>query len=289
MTRRTHDPRRAGFTLVELMVVIGIIATLIALLLPAINGARENAKRAVAATEMAQLGSAIQAFKYEKKIAPPSTIILREDGVYTTGAEVQSFALLKQIWPQLNGPVDWNGDGTITPNVPLTLEGDQCLVFFLGGIPQNGIPTGFSTNPSNPAAHIFPAPGGGNTKTYFEFPADRMQSGTNTSFANQNNAAKAGFPSFIDQWKVMPYAYFAAGNGNGTKNAYNVGDCTTIGAHPYKDGSGQFFQPTGWQIVSAGRDKSFGATVQLTKGGVPQTDPDGDNVASFFGGALSGY
>src|SRR5262249_1485200 len=34
---------------------------------------------------------------------------------------------------------------------PVTLEGHQCLVFFLGGIPVNGVCTGFSSNPANPA------------------------------------------------------------------------------------------------------------------------------------------
>ena len=62
----------AAFTLVEMLVVISIIAILAALLLPAINGAREMARRASCSNNLKNLALAVQQFDQAKGQLPAS-------------------------------------------------------------------------------------------------------------------------------------------------------------------------------------------------------------------------
>jgi prepilin-type N-terminal cleavage/methylation domain-containing protein/prepilin-type processing-associated H-X9-DG protein len=71
---RSHQSLKPGFTLIELLVVIAIIAILIALLLPAVQQAREAARRTECKNKLKQLGLAMHNYHDVHKTFPPGVI-----------------------------------------------------------------------------------------------------------------------------------------------------------------------------------------------------------------------
>ena len=81
---RTRISRESGFTLVELLVVIAIIGVLIALLLPAVQAAREAARRATCLNNMKQIGIATHLYHGVHKTLPSGVIRQGNNQLYTS-------------------------------------------------------------------------------------------------------------------------------------------------------------------------------------------------------------
>src|ERR1051325_8941687 len=73
-TRRTTPRCRSAFTLVEMLVVIGIIVLLVGLLLPAVQQAREMARRVQCGGHLTQLIIAVNHYESAHGVYPPGTI-----------------------------------------------------------------------------------------------------------------------------------------------------------------------------------------------------------------------
>ncbi len=90
--------RRFGFTLIELLVVIAIIAILIALLLPAVQQAREAARRTQCKNNLKQIGLALHNYESTFTVFPPG------DCSFNFGAgEVPQASTHAFILPYLDG------------------------------------------------------------------------------------------------------------------------------------------------------------------------------------------
>ena len=69
--------KRHGFTLIELLVTLGIIGVLVSLTLPAVQSARESARRTLCANNLRQLGMALHNYESEWGIFPPAPMAYR--------------------------------------------------------------------------------------------------------------------------------------------------------------------------------------------------------------------
>ena len=96
---RSLAKQRQAFTLVELLVVIAIIGVLVALLLPAVQSAREAARRASCANNVTQLGLSVHNFEFHFETLPAG--VLNADGPIRNEPQGQHVSWIVQVLPYL--------------------------------------------------------------------------------------------------------------------------------------------------------------------------------------------
>ncbi len=284
---------RGGFTLLELLIVIVIIALLAGLLLPAINAASQKARMGRVRQEISQLEASIVAFKNRFGIEPPSQFRLYDDfswylvddaagaGTPQDQARLKSVGVIRRLWPQFDFSLarDWDGDGDTTTQATegYTLTGAECLVFFLGGIIDTGagLPnlTGFSKNPRAP----FAASTGTRDGPFYEFAASRIQDRITTAMGGNDL-----IPEYVDSLGVekLPYLYINSNDGSGYDashlplaipfdNVATEGLQLRDGIYRQSETANSFYKPKTFQIISPGFDGDYG------HGGVYEEDDFG--------------
>jgi prepilin-type N-terminal cleavage/methylation domain-containing protein len=254
------------------------------------------------------------AYLYYSNLRPPDTYnmaVINNSWAVTAN----STNLLQRIFPKLVLPAsppptqaqstfDWTG-GQVqswTGNNPNNrwkgtfLEGDQCLVFFLGGIqvlsqPGN-VPTciGFATDARNPTSLSNAA---NNYAPLYEFPSTRLKTVTRNYPAPYNQNP---FVVFKDPFGAdVPYIYYSS---YGTRNGYLPPDCASqVGPSslqtmsPYYEATSPirvYLNPNTFQIISAGPDGDFGPGGYWNPGLNPVDPYTKDNQSNFNNGGLMG-
>lgn len=115
--------RRNAFTLVELLVVIAIIGILVGLLLPAVQAAREAARRMQCGNNLKQIGLALHNYESAYRQMPPSRIEINAPVRHHTGWQVMALPFMEQtaLYDSYKKDRSWfdaQNEAAITTQVP---------------------------------------------------------------------------------------------------------------------------------------------------------------------------
>lgn len=213
---------QAGFTLIELLVVIAIAATLIALLLPAVQRARESARRTQCRSNLKQIGLALQNYHDTHSIFPPALINSGD----CANTSFYSFSLNHTGWTMLlpyldQAPLYGRFDFDIASGPSQRAAAPPVL----GMPPQSATSTILQTLlcPSDESAHLYTSTG--------RAPEYGMTNAapSNYVFAGGRNGEDAQIYSVYSQLKVVlpngvSVRYLSAFGNNGAARMQNLTD-----------------------------------------------------------------
>jgi len=259
---------RRAFTLVELLVVIAIIGILIALLLPAVQAAREAARRAHCMNNLKQIALAVHNYTLANRALPPSAIV--DFSVTSTGNNT-SWGVHGRILPYLEqGNVYDDVDLTVAWDFQQVIDGLKVPVYACPSDPKSDL----ERDPGGGKVHLYPTTYGFNFGTWFVFDPATRRGGDGAFYPN----ARLSWASFVDGTsntllvaEVHAWQPYRRNGGPPTTNIPNsVAEAQPIVA------SGAQFKNTGHTEWPDGRVHHEGFTTTLPPNTVlPCTDSSG--------------
>ena len=218
---------RSGFTLVELLVVIGIIALLISILLPSLNKARESSRRVKCLSNMRQIVMGMQMFAQDNQGFMPGNgnrtkYISTKSGSSAWGTATTIGELSDWIcWRRAIDPVSGQSANTAGPAADGTrVVGDGNITF--GGLAKYlGSKQTLHSTPEQ-ANSISPQ-----LESVYRCPSDKIEARPQATLAATQNvyrysyAANALFMNPITAPKGMPTGFTLSRNGNRNDGDFN--------------------------------------------------------------------
>lgn len=224
MVNRCRKRSRGGFTLVELLVVIAIIGILIALLLPAVQAAREAARRSQCTNNMKQMGLALHNYADANKAFPNGGLmVLNNAGTsYPTHIRPWSVAILPYM-----------EQAGIANQYNLGLPADTSITFWRWPASVTAVAANAALGATVISTYICPsAPGGaGRTITASITAADMAVLGGTAGQLSQLYSGTLSFP-------MAPMDYSSFHGVGGPNNTGRFGDVAWPPGSPNRPSSG---------------------------------------------------